>query len=297
MPYGACNPALRPDLATPAGCTPPRADSNPAFVCDLGNRSAVEKLLDIKRARGSQKMSVLCRSLQARALVGRPCWRARRSFPCPALGHAWRAALLVGFCCCFAEPTATCYAGTLLTTFCTPTPHPPWPQDVDTYTLGWPPPRAPGQPAMFKLVKRVLPGPVSVACHKHRCRARLFCWFDCEVLLQRCSTRLRQAAAARCCRSGWVSRSDQGKVAQGGWLRPVQRCGHSQACGPRALLFMLSLFLHGYPRPSASVHFQVRFGSSLTHRPAPCPAQPWLPPLQAQRTAVHLHPSRLQGAS
>lgn len=76
-------------------------DSNPAFVCDLGNRSAVEKLLDIKRARGSQKMSVLCRSLQ----------------------------------------------------------------DVDTYTLGWPPPRAPGQPAMFKLVKRVLPGPFTFILH------------------------------------------------------------------------------------------------------------------------------------
>ncbi|KAL4432820.1 hypothetical protein ABPG77_008146 [Micractinium sp. CCAP 211/92] len=70
-------------------------DSNPAFVCDLGSRAAVEKLLEIKRARGSQKMSVLCRSLQ----------------------------------------------------------------DVDTYTQGWPPSRTPGQPDMFKLVKRALPGP------------------------------------------------------------------------------------------------------------------------------------------
>lgn len=70
-------------------------DSNPAFVCDLGSRAAVEKLLEIKRARGSQKMSVLCRSLQ----------------------------------------------------------------DVDTYTQGWPPSRTPGQPDMFKRVKRALPGP------------------------------------------------------------------------------------------------------------------------------------------
>lgn len=70
-------------------------DSNLAFVCDLGNRSAVEKLLEIKGARGSQRMSILCRSLQ----------------------------------------------------------------DVDAYTQGWPPSRAPGQPDMFKLVKRVLPGP------------------------------------------------------------------------------------------------------------------------------------------
>jgi hypothetical protein len=74
-----------------------RADSNLAFVCDLGNRGAVEKLLEIKRLRGSQKMSILCRSLQ----------------------------------------------------------------DVDTYTTGWPPSRSPGQPDLFKLVRRVLPGPVS----------------------------------------------------------------------------------------------------------------------------------------
>ncbi|PSC72926.1 translation factor-like [Micractinium conductrix] len=70
-------------------------DSNPAFVCDLGNRAAVEKLLEIKRARANTKMSILCRSMQ----------------------------------------------------------------DVDMYTLGWPPSRSPGQPDMFKLVKRVLPGP------------------------------------------------------------------------------------------------------------------------------------------
>lgn len=70
-------------------------DSNLAFVCDLGSRSAVEKLLSIKRVRGSQRMSILCRSLQ----------------------------------------------------------------DVDTYTQGWPASRAPGQPDLFKLVKRVLPGP------------------------------------------------------------------------------------------------------------------------------------------
>lgn len=75
----------------------PNADSNLAFVCDLGSRSAVEKLLSIKRVRGSQRMSILCRSLQ----------------------------------------------------------------DVDTYTQGWPASRAPGQPDLFKLVKRVLPGPVS----------------------------------------------------------------------------------------------------------------------------------------
>lgn len=34
-------------------------------------------------------------------------------------------------------------------------------QDVDTYTQGWPPSRTPGQPDMFKRVKRALPGPVS----------------------------------------------------------------------------------------------------------------------------------------
>ena len=34
-------------------------------------------------------------------------------------------------------------------------------QDVDTYTLGWPQSRVPGQPDMFKLVRRILPGPVS----------------------------------------------------------------------------------------------------------------------------------------
>ena len=62
-----------------------------------GASCAVEKLLEIKRLRGSQKMSILCRSLQ----------------------------------------------------------------DVDTYTTGWPPSRSPGQPDLFKLVRRVLPGPVS----------------------------------------------------------------------------------------------------------------------------------------
>lgn len=70
-------------------------DSNLAFVCDLGNRAAVEKLIEIKRARGNIKMSILCRNMQ----------------------------------------------------------------DVDHYTTGWPPSRVPGQTDMFKLVKRVLPGP------------------------------------------------------------------------------------------------------------------------------------------
>lgn len=70
-------------------------DSNLAFVCDLGNRSAVEKLLTIKRSKDSKRMAILCRNLQ----------------------------------------------------------------DVDTYTQGWPPSRSPGQPDMFKLVRRILPGP------------------------------------------------------------------------------------------------------------------------------------------
>lgn len=34
-------------------------------------------------------------------------------------------------------------------------------QDVSTYTLGFPAPRSPGQPDVFKIAKRVLPGPVS----------------------------------------------------------------------------------------------------------------------------------------
>ena len=46
--------------------TCPCADSNLAFVCDLGNRAAVEKLLTIKRSKGSQRMAILCRNLQAR---------------------------------------------------------------------------------------------------------------------------------------------------------------------------------------------------------------------------------------
>jgi hypothetical protein len=95
----ASAPVVCPAHALPSPPHTPttRADSNLAFVCDLGNRGAVEKLLEIKRLRGSQKMSILCRSLQ----------------------------------------------------------------DVDTYTTGWPPSRSPGQPDLFKLVRRVLPGPVS----------------------------------------------------------------------------------------------------------------------------------------
>ena len=97
LPTPRCARVCLPAHTAVAPARPARpADSNLAFVCDLGNRSAVEKLLEIKGARGSQRMSILCRSLQ----------------------------------------------------------------DVDAYTQGWPPSRAPGQPDMFKLVKRVLPGPV-----------------------------------------------------------------------------------------------------------------------------------------
>ena len=88
--------AIAPPTALRRPATP--ADSNPAFVCDLGSRAAVEKLLELKGAPqgGSAKMAILCRSLA----------------------------------------------------------------DVDAYTQGWPPSRAPGQTDMFRIVRRLLPGPV-----------------------------------------------------------------------------------------------------------------------------------------
>lgn len=71
-------------------------DSLPSFVCDLGNRAAIQKLYELKQMNPSKRLSILCRNLQ----------------------------------------------------------------DVATYTMGFPASRTPGQPDLFKIAKRVLPGPV-----------------------------------------------------------------------------------------------------------------------------------------
>lgn len=75
-------------------------DSYPSFVCDLNNRSAVQKLYELKQMSASKPLSILCRNLQ----------------------------------------------------------------DVGQYTMGFPSSRTPGQPDLFKIAKRVLPGPVRRAC-------------------------------------------------------------------------------------------------------------------------------------
>lgn len=59
-----------PKRAEASTCAHTSADSNLAFVCDLGNRSAVEKLLTIKRSKDSKRMAILCRNLQVRAWAG-----------------------------------------------------------------------------------------------------------------------------------------------------------------------------------------------------------------------------------
>lgn len=74
-------------------------DSSPSFVCDLGNRSAVQRLYELKQINASKPLSILCRNLQ----------------------------------------------------------------DVSTYTMGFPASRVPGQPDLFKVAKRALPGPVEVS--------------------------------------------------------------------------------------------------------------------------------------
>ncbi|GAB4820465.1 hypothetical protein N2152v2_007511 [Parachlorella kessleri] len=76
-------------------------DSFPSFVCDLGNRGAVQKLYELKQITASKPLSILCRNLQ----------------------------------------------------------------DVSTYTLGFPVSRTPGQPDVFKIAKRVLPGPYTFILH------------------------------------------------------------------------------------------------------------------------------------
>ena len=100
---GSCSPAhsccsspcLTALLPPPPSPPPPRPDSNPAFVCDLGNRAAVEKLLEIKRARANTKMSILCRSMQA---SGRRRGRGHRVLDC----------------CCSAAPRIRTWVASLL---------------------------------------------------------------------------------------------------------------------------------------------------------------------------------------
>ncbi len=161
----ACAGWLRPALR-PAQC-PTTADSNLAFVCDLGNRGAVEKLLTIKRSKGSQRMSILCRNLQVRGLLvrrvaGRGAVDSSRCQRCQdilSVGLILTTCMLDGpsaytHCNPLFLPVECCVLACTLPPALLPL------QDVDTYTLGWPPSRAPGQPDMFKLVRRVLPGPV-----------------------------------------------------------------------------------------------------------------------------------------
>ena len=39
-------------------------DSAPSFVCDLGNRGAIQKLYELKQMSASKPLSILCRNLQ-----------------------------------------------------------------------------------------------------------------------------------------------------------------------------------------------------------------------------------------
>ena len=161
-------------------CAHTSADSNLAFVCDLGNRSAVEKLLTIKRSKDSKRMAILCRSLQVRAWAGlagkagndasqaggrlapgRKQSAAHAGCVCRT-SDAWRLLLATAMwpLCCQRRAAQLCILPCLcLQLFCPPF-LPAAAQDVDRYTLGWPPSRSPGQPDMFKLVRRILPGPV-----------------------------------------------------------------------------------------------------------------------------------------
>ena len=76
-------------------------DSRPAFVCDLEDKAAVQKMYELKGINPSKRLSIMCRDLR----------------------------------------------------------------DVATYTLGFPAASAPGQPDMFKVARRALPGPYTVILH------------------------------------------------------------------------------------------------------------------------------------
>lgn len=87
------------------------------------------------------------------------CRRARPPRPLPPTRHPALPLHSIARMCCLQRAASALPAAP--PAFATPCPPCTALQDVDTYTSGWPASRTPGQPDLFKLVRRVLPGPVS----------------------------------------------------------------------------------------------------------------------------------------